>query len=331
MTDLQRDELETIRGADAYRFHGLLDYDQLAIVCHWDFPSSIIGPILSAERDLPAPSLKSLLPTSRTDTPTGMSARHPSHRVRVPVNLQTWSHLTFLHWEYAVETVQELVPERLRVQAWDGRTWVGVIPFAMSDVRAPGLPPPPGWGYFPELNVRAYVRSADGREGIWFLTMLVPRVTFQAALSTIGLPYHRSDCTIRVMGDRWTRDRILGDPAASDRVTCARWDYRFGEPALTRPPADDWFRARVDVGPPLAEADRTPLVDSLTARWWAFHRRGILWHAPANHPPGPLHEASVTGRLTAPLRHAGLPEPLGPPMIHASPGVRTKLGSLRPA
>ena len=88
MTDLQRDELETLKGADGYRFHGLLDYDQLvgetdydlevlldrsrqqleefsedvdAIVCHWDFPSSIIGPILSAERDLPAPSLKSLL------------------------------------------------------------------------------------------------------------------------------------------------------------------------------------------------------------------------------------------------------------------------------
>lgn len=88
MTDLQRDELATLRGAADYRFHGLLDYERLvgesdydldalleqarrqlaqfpdtidAIVCHWDFPSSIIGPILSAERDLPAPSLKSLL------------------------------------------------------------------------------------------------------------------------------------------------------------------------------------------------------------------------------------------------------------------------------
>ncbi|WP_109474123.1 ATP-grasp domain-containing protein [Ornithinimicrobium cavernae] len=88
MTDLQRQELETTRSAEDCRFHGLLDYEQLvqdtdydlevlldrarhqldtfpgsvdAIVCHWDFPSSVIGPILSAERDLPAPTLESLL------------------------------------------------------------------------------------------------------------------------------------------------------------------------------------------------------------------------------------------------------------------------------
>lgn len=56
------------------------------------------------------------------------------------MNLQTWRHLTFLHWPYAVAIVQALVPDRLRVQEWDGRTWVGVIPFQMADVRAPGRP-----------------------------------------------------------------------------------------------------------------------------------------------------------------------------------------------
>ncbi|MPV35887.1 ATP-binding protein [Georgenia subflava] len=88
LTDLQREELETVRGAENYSFHGLLDYDTLvadtdfdledlldraraeldafdgsvdAIVCHWDFPSSVLGPVLSAERGLPAPSLTSIL------------------------------------------------------------------------------------------------------------------------------------------------------------------------------------------------------------------------------------------------------------------------------
>lgn len=202
------------------------------------------------------------------------------------------------------------MPDRLRVQEWNGRTWVGVTPFQMADVRAPGLPPPPGWGSFPELNVRAYVRDRTGLDGIWFLTMLVPRVSFQAALRSIGLPYHRSDCEIRLDGEVW--------------------DYRFGEPALTRPPADDWFRARVEVGGPLPESERTPLVDSLTGRWWAFHRRaGVLWRTPVHHPPWPLHEATVTGDLTAPLHSAGLPEPQQPPTVHAAPAVQTRLGSLR--
>jgi len=88
LTDVQRGELETVRGADQYAFHNLLDYSILvnttdidfpglleqarrelrefdgpvdAIITHWDFPASIIGPLLAAEHGLPAPSLESLL------------------------------------------------------------------------------------------------------------------------------------------------------------------------------------------------------------------------------------------------------------------------------
>lgn len=240
-----------------------------------------------------------------------MSGRHPDHAVRLPVNLQTWQHLTFLHWAYDVAAVQTLVPPPLRVQERDGVTWVGITPFRMARVRVPGLPPPPGWGAFPELNVRAYVRHDDGRDGIWFLTMLVPRRSFLLALRTIGLPYLLSDSEVHVAADRW--------------------DYRFGAPGRGREDPD-WFSAQVTVGGPLAEQDRTDLVDSLTGRWTAFHRRaGVLWRTPVVHEPWPLHEATATGRLTAPLRLSGLPEPDGPPMVHAAPAVHTRLGSLRPA
>jgi hypothetical protein len=86
LLDWQRKELETIRDADQYRFISLLTpkevrgqhagFDELlgrarsqltsgeppdAIVCHWDFPSSCLAPILSREFGLPAPSLESVL------------------------------------------------------------------------------------------------------------------------------------------------------------------------------------------------------------------------------------------------------------------------------
>ena len=96
--------------------------------------------------------------------------------MRVPVSFQGWEHLTFLHWHDDTAAVQRLVPEELTVQDWEGRTWVGITPFRMAQVRPPGLPPPPGWGAFPELDVRAYVRTREGRDGIWFLGMVVPRV-----------------------------------------------------------------------------------------------------------------------------------------------------------
>jgi len=88
LTDVQRQELETVRHAEEYRFHGVLDYEQLvnttdfdfeqllrdarkeldscdgtvdAIIAHWDFPVSVLSAVLAAEYGLPAPSLTSLL------------------------------------------------------------------------------------------------------------------------------------------------------------------------------------------------------------------------------------------------------------------------------
>ncbi|HKK14545.1 MAG TPA: ATP-grasp domain-containing protein, partial [Gammaproteobacteria bacterium] len=88
LDDFNLELLETIRDAQEYRFHGLLEYDYVvsprhypleewfsraedtlntfpgsvdAIVGYWDFPTSTILPILRKERDLPSPSLESIL------------------------------------------------------------------------------------------------------------------------------------------------------------------------------------------------------------------------------------------------------------------------------
>ncbi len=91
LDELQRRELQTIRQADEHQFHSLLspsdvvhaknvDIDELltkarrqldafpgsvdAIVAHWDFPTTVLVPILCAERGLPGPSLRSVLQCS---------------------------------------------------------------------------------------------------------------------------------------------------------------------------------------------------------------------------------------------------------------------------
>ncbi|UGT59807.1 ATP-grasp domain-containing protein [Nocardia asteroides] len=89
LTDLQREELGTVEVPGGLRVHGLLDYATLiaaeeydfdalltrarteldaigevdALIAHWDFPTSVLVPILAAERGLPTPSLESVLAT----------------------------------------------------------------------------------------------------------------------------------------------------------------------------------------------------------------------------------------------------------------------------
>lgn len=244
--------------------------------------------------------------------------------MRLPVNRQTWEHLSFLHYRYPVAEVQALVPDGLRVQQQGGTAWVGITPFLMRDVRAPGLPPPPGWGAFAELNVRTYVQGPDGRDGLWFLGMVVPRATFVVALRSLGLPYARAAGQVDVQG--------------------SRWHYRFGTPqgrlrsgqraARSRPTSEvpPWFQAGVSVAGPVGASERTQELDAITGRWAAYHQRaGVLWRTPVRHEVWPLHHGEATGELTAPLRWVGLPPPTEPPMVHASPGVHTRLGAPRPS
>lgn len=204
-----------------------------------------------------------------------------------------------------------MVPRDLRVQEWDGATWVGITPFRMANVRLPGLPPPPGWGEFPELNVRAYVRGPDGRDGTWFLGMAVPRVSFLAPMRALGLPYVRSRSEVCVDGSRWS--------------------YRFDPPRRLGMERGARFDAVVDVGDEIPKSERTPLLDSITGRWSGYHRRaGVLLRTPIAHEPWPLRTAVAHGELTAPLLWSGLPEPGGQALVHAAPVVHTSLGPPRP-
>lgn len=92
LTPLQREELNTVHGGGDLVIHELLDHEVLVdektidfdalwsragqeldafdgsvdgIVSHWDFPTSVLGPVLAAERGLPAPSLTSILRCER--------------------------------------------------------------------------------------------------------------------------------------------------------------------------------------------------------------------------------------------------------------------------
>jgi uncharacterized protein YqjF (DUF2071 family) len=231
--------------------------------------------------------------------------------VRWPVMYQTWTWLCFLHWSYDPGTVQRLLPDGLKVHTFEGRAWVGLTPFLMEDLRTPVAPALPWFTSFPETNVRTYARGPDGREGLWFLSLDAGRLEpVLVARSTYALPY------------MWSRMTAERDGLTLRYRSHRRW------PGPT--PAES--RITVRIGAPLAAEELVELDHYLTARWQLYTRIGfgaVLARSVVEHRPWPLHRAEVVELDQNLLTAAGLPAPRGDPLVHWSPGVRTRISALR--
>ena len=112
---------------------------------------------------------------------------------RGPVLFQRWDDLYFLHWEYSAEAIQKRLPAGLTVDTFAGKAYLGVVGFRMNSVRPAFLPALPWLSYFNELNVRTYVRDADGEPGVWFFSLDCDRSPAVAmARAGFGLPYEHA-------------------------------------------------------------------------------------------------------------------------------------------
>jgi uncharacterized protein YqjF (DUF2071 family) len=219
---------------------------------------------------------------------------------------QRWTWITFVHWRYPAPVVQGMLAPGLTVETFDGTAWVGLTPFLMADVRVPGVPPLPWLSRFPETNLRTYARDDRGRSGIWFLSLDAARLpAVLAARAGYRLPYFWSDMAVRRHGDR----------------VLYRGRRRRPGPRGARADAD------VELGPPLDEAERDALAHFLTARYRLFTVvAGRLAAAEVEHPAWPLHRAHLDRLDQDLVSAAGLPAPRDDPLVHASPGVPTRIG-----
>ncbi len=103
---------------------------------------------------------------------------------------QNWQHLLFLHWEIPPSELQALVPAGLTIDTFEGKAYVGLVPFTMTGVRPVLTPPLPGVSSFHEVNVRTYLHR-DGRDpGVWFFSLdASSTLAVAAARAAYNLPY----------------------------------------------------------------------------------------------------------------------------------------------
>ncbi len=109
------------------------------------------------------------------------------------VMYQNWHHLLFLHWEIPPAELQALVPAGLTVDTFEGKAYVGLIPFTVTGARPILTPPLPMVSNFHEINVRTYVHHNGSNPGVWFFSLdASSSVAVAAARALYKLSYLRA-------------------------------------------------------------------------------------------------------------------------------------------
>jgi hypothetical protein len=248
--------------------------------------------------------------TTSTDLDDGAPPAHCPAPVRRPVMVQRWDDVVFLHWAYDPAEVARLLPAGVEVDTFDGRAWVGLVPFHMRRLGIPGWAPLPGVGSFPEVNVRTYVRAGRHR-AVWFCSLDVDRwLPALTARAAYRLPYCAGEAAHARAGD----------------VVTSSVDRRWPRP---RSVAGATTRISVRIGDPVDASD--PFVRFLTGRWGLVSagRRGALRYAPVDHDPWRLHHVSVDHLDDTLVSAGGLERPEGIPHAMWSPGVDVRVGRPR--
>jgi len=180
---------------------------------------------------------------------------------------QNWLNLSFLHWAVEPLSIDHLYPPGTEPDTFEGRSFVGVVPFQMADTgfaRGPAI-----FGDFLETNVRLYSVDATGRRGVVFLSLDTNRLGMVAAGRWIfGVPY------------RWAR---MG--------YCEQGDRRAYTSTLRCRGVSASSFVEVQVGDARSAG---PLEHYLTARWGVhIVRGGRTWYLPNEHPVWALRRAEL--------------------------------------
>jgi uncharacterized protein YqjF (DUF2071 family) len=212
---------------------------------------------------------------------------------------QTWHDLLFAHWPIDEETLRPHVPNGFAIDTFEGRAWIGVVPFRMTNVAPRGVPALPWISAFPELNVRTYVR-VNGRPGIYFFSLDAANpVAVGVARTLVHLPYFTADMQIEPEDDGWIRYRSR---RKSTNAGYAEFAARY------RP-----------VGPASPPVHGT-LEYFLTERYCLFTVDGSqrAHSLDIHHPPWPLQPAEAIIERNTMAEAAGIQLPEIAPLLHFS-------------
>lgn len=209
-----------------------------------------------------------------------------------------WQNLSFLHSSHEPDAIQELLPPGLQIDTFDGKAWIGLVPFQIAQARPRGFPSVPLVSNFDETNVRTYV-THQGRPGIWFFSLDANGwLACQIARRTVGLAYHYATMSVNSQVDQ-IRYQSNRKEANSDICLTVEQEVKIAEPGSL-----DFFLIEPRV-------------------FYAVHK-GRLVSGQVFHDPYPIQQAKIITCNESLTRSHSIPQS---PWIHVchSAGVEVEL------
>jgi len=221
---------------------------------------------------------------------------------------QDWHHLLFLHWEVPSAELQALLPPGLDLDTFEGKAYVGLVPFTLSGVRPILAPPLPWISSFHEINVRTYVHRNGRDPGVWFFSLdASSTIAVAAARAMYKLPYFHSHIDFTA-----SRDEITFD--------AKRDDARGTMPAHARV-----HYAPTDMPPSRAEVGSLEFFLAERYLLYAADEQHNLYRARVHHQPYPIQRADLRELDDTLVWAAGIRKQQEPQHRHYAREVNVKI------
>ena len=214
----------------------------------------------------------------------------------LPLLHQNWHHLLFLHWEVPPSELQALLPPGLDLDTFEGKAYVGLIPFTISQ-----------WPFsFHEVNVRTYVHRKGADPGVWFFSLdASSSIAVAAARAAYKLPYFNAEIDFADFAFHSRRDDRRGQMPANCRV---RYEPAEG---------------------PITHVALGTIDHFLVERYilYAMDDDHTLYRARVEHQPYPIQRVNVLDLDETLVWAAGIKRPESAPLRHYAREVNVKIYS----
>ena len=208
-----------------------------------------------------------------------------------------WLELCFLHWAADPQVIARHLPAGVQLDTWEGRAYLGVVPFRMEGIRPRATFDVPGVSAFPEINLRTYV-TVGGVPGVWFFSLdAAQRLAVRTARLAFHLPYF---------------DARMWTARQGELIRYASLRTHAGAAPAS-------FAGAYQPTGPVFHAQPGSLEDWLTARYalYSADRQGTIFRGHIDHAPWPLQRARAEVGVNTMSEQIGVPLVGEPHLLYA--------------